>query len=161
MNGPAGWIASAEVQSEYRCVDSLDHWLAPEALHFWEHRPADGIVIGRDVPSRAIARLLNRIIVYEPVDARQDLKVRLAGTAVRRRFERDITGLKMSEMFAPAEFPVRFRTAMDVIEQNTPRMVRVIHGTMDLEVLRLELLILPIIAPNGSDRWALTFCFYF
>ena len=161
MNGVASWIANAEEQSEYLCVDALEHWLAPEALHFWERRPADGIVMGRDVPSRAIARLLNRVIVYEPIDDHRDLKVRLAGAAVRRRFDRDITGLKMSELFGPAEFPIRFRTTMAAIEQNEPRMVHIVHGTRDIETLRLELLILPALAPHGGDRWALVFCFYF
>lgn len=161
MNGAATWTANAEEQSTYLRVDALDHWLAPEALHFWEHRPADGIVIGRDVPSRPIARLLNRVIIYEPVDDHHDLRVRLAGTGVRRRFAHDITGQRMSELFGPAEFPIRFRTTMEAIEQNAPRMARVTHGSENREVLRLELLILPVVAPNGSDRWALTFCFYF
>ncbi len=159
MNGAATWIA--EQQSEYICVKALEHWLVPQALHFWEHRPADGIVVGRDIPSRSIACLLNRVIVYEPIDDRRDLKVRLAGAVVFRRFERDIAGLKMSELFGPAEFAIRFRTTMEAIEQNEPRMARVTHGTKDFEVMRVELLILPVVAPNGSDRWALTFCFYF
>jgi hypothetical protein len=161
MNGPANLVPSDEGQSRYRCVDALHHWLAPEAVHFWEHRPADGIVIGRDVPSRPIARLLKKIIVFEPVDDRRDLKVRLAGTELRRHFEHDITGRKMSELFCPAEFPMRFRIVMEAIEKNVPPMARVVVGTGDCEVSRLELLTLPAIAPNGSDRWALVFCFYF
>lgn len=161
MSSAADWIANGNNLSNYRRVDALEHWLAPEAMRFWDHRPADGIVVGRDVPSRDIARLLNRVIVYEPIDEHHDLKVRLAGTAVRHRFGRDITGRKMSKLFNPAEFPIRFQTVMEVIERNEPRMARIVHGSADVEILRIELLILPIIAPNGSDRWALTFCFYF
>lgn len=161
MSSPAEWIASGKNLSDYQRVNALEHWLAPEALRFWDRRPADGIVIGRDVPSRAIARLLNRVIVYEPIDDHHDLKVRLAGTAVRHRFGHDITGQKMSELFSPAEFPIRFQTVMEVIERNEPRMARIVHGSTDVEILRIELLTLPVVAPNGGDRWALTFCFYF
>ena len=102
MDGSAALIAGREDESEFLCVDALEHWLAPEALDFWEHRPADGIMIGRDVPSRAIARLLNRVIIYEPIDDYRDMKVRLAGVALRRRFDQDVTGLKMSDLFGPA-----------------------------------------------------------
>ncbi len=161
MASVATWIATGEEDCEYRRVPVLEHWLAPEALRFWEQRPADGIMIGRDVPSRAIARLLNRNIVYQPVDSGGDLKVRLAGSALRQRFEHDVTGWKMSEMFGPAAFPIRFRTTMEAIESGKPRMVRVAHKINNLEILHLELLILPVVAPSGGDRWALVFCFYF
>ncbi len=161
MHSAAKWIESSEDLSDYQRVDALEHWLAPEALRFWNDRPADGIVIGRDVPSRAIARLLNSIVIYEPVDDHHDLKVRLAGTALWRRFSRDITGRRMSELFGPDDFPSRFRTVMECIEQNVPRMARVTHTIKSVEVLRLELLTIPVLAPNGGDRWGLTFSFYF
>jgi hypothetical protein len=161
MSSAANWIASGEDQSEFRRVEALGHWQAPEAVRFWEQRPADGIVIGRDIPSRGIARLLNRVLIYEPSDERRDLKVHLAGSAIRYRFGRDVTGLRMSELFRPEEYPIRFRAVMEAIERNEPRMALITHGTKDFEVLRLELLMLPVIAPNGSDRWGLVFCFYF
>lgn len=161
MAEAAPLIADREDRSEFLRVDALEHWLAPEALSFWERRPADGLKVGRDVPSRAIAHLLNRVILYEPVDDGHDLKVRLAGTVTRRRFECDITGKKMSALFEPDKFPIRFGVVMEAIKDNAPKMVRITHGLKDFELLRFELLILPVIAPNGRDRWALTFCFYF
>jgi hypothetical protein len=155
------WINSEEAQSEYRVVSQLSHSMAEEAMRFWDGRPQDGIVIGRDIPSRAIAKLLSRTIIYQPIEGGRDLKVHLAGTSIRRRFGRDITGAKMSELFVPEEFPVRYKTMMETVESNEPRMATIVHRAGPVEILRLELLMLPARSPDGSEIWPLVFCFYF
>ncbi|GAA0558372.1 PAS domain-containing protein [Rhizomicrobium electricum] len=161
MDTLARWIENENTESEYRAIDTLTHPDATTALRFWARRPQDGIRIGRDVPSRAIARLLSHVVVYTPLKDGSDAVVHLAGTGLRMRFGRDITGLKLSQIFVPEDFNVRLAALKDVIGRGEPRLAEVVHRTGDIEVLRLELLTLPVVAPNGQDRWALAFAFYF
>jgi hypothetical protein len=154
------WIENGEARSRFVSTDVLTHRLAPVAERFWAARPSDGIVIGRDIPSRPIAHLLSHIVIYQPVEDRSDLKVHLAGTAVRFRFSRDITGAMMSELFGPEDFPVRFRTLMEVIDKDEPRRACITHTAGGIEVFRLELLMIPVWSPGRSTRWAASFCFY-
>lgn len=157
----AAWIGKSGPRSEYHVVTSLTHRLSGAARCFWEQRPADGIVIGRDVPSRAIARLLSQIVVYRPIDGGRDFVVHIAGDSVRRRFSADITGKKLTELFPPEECPIRSGTLVEAMERNEPRMVTIGHSNGSLEILRLELLILPALSPDRSEMWPLIFCFYF
>jgi hypothetical protein len=161
MDMLARWIENENTVSEYRVIDALTHPDATTALRFWARRPQDGIRIGRDVPSRAIARLLSHMAIYAPLPDGSDAVVHLAGSGLRMRFGRDITGLKLSQIFVPEDFEVRRAALNDVIGRGEPRLAEIIHRTGDIEVLRLELLTLPVIAPNGKDRWALNIAFYF
>lgn len=161
MDTIARWIENEATQSAYRIIDALTHTDADAMLRFWAERPADGIRIGRDVPSHAIARQLATISLYAPLDDKPDARVHLAGEGLKRRFGRDITGRLMSELFSPADFKIRFAAIMDVITRGEPRLAEITHRIGSLEVMRLELLTLPVVAPNGIDRWALTVAFYF
>lgn len=161
MSCVSEWIENGEARSHYERTDHLTHALAPIAQHFWDERAPDGIIIGRDVPSRAIARLLSNIIIYQPLGDRSDLRVQLAGSAIRRRFARDITGARMSELFGPDDFPVRFNTLMEVIDSGEPRMACITHTAGNVEVFRLELLMLPVWLAGHSSKGAMSFCFYF
>lgn len=154
-------MESGEAHSRYLRVDALTHPLAPIAERFWDARPGDGIVIGRDIPTRPIARLLSYIAIYQPIEGGTDFKVHLAGTAVRIRFAREITGAKLSELFAPEDFRVRFQAMMEVIDKNEPRRACITHTAGDVDVFRLELLMLPVWSPDRSTRWTAVFCFYF
>lgn len=155
------WIQSEETKSEYRIVSQLTHSAGAAALRFWNSRPQDGIVVGRDIPSRAVAKLLSRLIVYQPIVGEADFKVHLAGTSIRRRFGRDITGERMSEVFVPEEFPVRYETLVDGLKNDEPRMASIVHRAGSVDILRLELLMLPAWSSDHSERWPLVICFYF
>ncbi len=157
----ARWIENENTESEYRIIDTLTHPDASTALRFWARRPHDGLMIGRDVPSRAIARLLSHVIVYAPNEDGSDAVVHLAGSGLRMRFGRDVTGLKLSQIFVPEDFRVRLEALHDVITRGEPRLAEIIHHTSDIELLRVELLTMPVTAPNGIDRWVLAFAFYF
>jgi hypothetical protein len=61
----------------------------------------------------------------------------------------------------PEDFEMRLAGLKDVIARGEPRLAGIVHRTGGIEVLRLELLALPVTAPNGKDRWVLTFAFYF
>lgn len=160
MNCVVDWIENGEAHSRYERMDVLTHPQAQIVKRFWDNRPSDGIVVGRDIPSRPIARLLSHIIIYQPLVS-GDLKVHLAGTAIRCRFARDITGDAMSDLFGPEDYPVRYRAVMDVIELGEPRGACITHTAGGIEVFRLELVTLPVWSPDHSEKWAASFSFYF
>lgn len=149
------------LQSVYRPISGLTHPLAHTALEFWGARPTDGLVVGRDVPSRAIAKLLSRVIVHEPINEGADLKVRLAGFGIRRRFGDDITGKTLSELFPTPDFHLRLESVMNAIRTDSPQLADCVLSNGMLDMLHTELVILPAFAPNHSARWAITFCFFF
>jgi hypothetical protein len=143
----------------YRPKALPSHPLAAQALAFWQARPADGLVIGRDVPSRAIAAQLNRIIVQEPIEGGSDLKVRLTGNVVRERFGLEMTGKSVSQLFSDSA--VRIALTMTAITTGEPCFADSILGNGSLEVLHSEHIILPVFAPNRTDKWAMTICCFF
>jgi hypothetical protein len=154
MHGTGG-----TVQSGFRPKAAPVHPLAALALAFWQARPADGIVIGRDVPSRAIASQLNRIVVHEPVEDGRDFKVRLTGNVVRERFGRDMTGKTVAELFPdPA---ARIALLMTAIATGAPCFADCVLSNGRMEVIHSEHIILPVFAPNHADKWAMTVCCFF
>jgi len=147
--------------TEYEAIAAPTHPDAAKALAFWQARPADGIIIGRDLPSRAIASLLSHVIVHEPIDGGNDLKVRLAGTAVRRRFGRDITGCTLSELFPTDSFTYRLRSVMMAIETGEPQYADCQISNGNLDLLHSQLLILPVLSADRANKWAMTVVFFF
>jgi hypothetical protein len=113
------------------------------------------------VPSRAIASLLSYVIVHEPINGGSDLKVRIAGTAVRRRFGRDITGDTMSKLFSTNTFPDRLKSVLTAIETGTPQFADCQLSNGSLDILHSELVILPVLARDRASKWALTIVFFF
>jgi hypothetical protein len=114
------------------------------------------------VPSRAIARLLSRVAICEPTPDGSDYRMRLIGSVVHQRLGRDVTGEYISEIFdEPSEFQVRFNGLEEAIKTGEPRMMRIVYHAGSVELMCHELVVLPVTAPNGIDRWALVFVFYF
>jgi len=154
-------MADAGLVSAYRPITELKHPLARKAMAFWDSRPADGLELGRDVPSRAIADLLKRIIVHEPIEGGRDLKVRLAGSAIRQRFGREITGANLSQLYPTPDLADRLRSVMTAIEEGRPQCADCALTGGFTEVVHTELVIMPVFAPNRVAAWAMTFCCFF
>lgn len=153
--------SGSDIQSIYRPVTALTHPLADKVLAFWRDRPVDGIVIGRDVPSRAIAPLLSRVIVHEPIEDGRDFKVRVAGSTISHRFGLDITGRTMSELFPTSDLKDRRDSLLTAIAEGTPQYADCMLNSGRRTVLHTELAILPVYAPNHIDVWAMTICCFF
>lgn len=152
---------NSSINSIYRKIRLLTHPVAKQALQFWAARPRDGIVIGRDVPSRSIANLLSRVIVHEPIKGGTDAKVRLAGMGIRHRFGDDITGMTMSALFPTPDFPNRLESVMKAIRDDAPQYADCTLSNGVLDILHTELMIVPAVAPNRTAIWTITFCFFF
>lgn len=150
-----------ELEDHYSVVPSPRHPESCRLYEFWQARGPEGIVVGRDVPSREIASLLSHIVIWEPVDQGRDLKVRLAGASLQRRFPFDIKGRLMSELFAPDDFQHHLTTTVEVLESGKPLVTdsRLIRGTV--EELHLEVVVLPVVAPDRISKWVMTGLFYF
>lgn len=160
MERIANLIQSGTAQAEFVPVEALAHSDSEIALRFWQDRPQSGIKIGRDVPCRAIARLLSRIVIYEPVADGNEFRVHLAGSMLQHRFGRDITGETTESLFGAA-FAAPRRAALSAVrETGTPRMACVIYRAGNIEVLKIELFQIPVVASQGNDCWVLAFAFY-
>jgi len=151
----------AHFRDEFTLIPAPRHQGAKKLLAFWNTRPAGGIVVGRDVPSRAIASLLSHIVVWEPLEDNSDMKVRLAGAALSRRFPGDLKGRTMSDLFPAEQFRRTLTESKQVFESGKPLVLdsQVMRGT--IEVLHLEVVLLPIRSPDGKRPWLLSGVFYF
>jgi hypothetical protein len=133
----------------------LDHWHACQAH--------GGMRMGRDIPSRAIAALMKDVIVSQPIGDWQDAHLRLVGSGMAAHFGRDVTGLRMNEVFA-GELADRDRLlagARTCIANNRPGTVEQTLLHDGKEILRQEMTAMPLLAPSGDERWLLTATFNF
>ena len=148
-------------RDEYAIVAEPAHPGARKLFAFWQERPAGGLVINRDFPTRAVAGLLPNVTVWEPTPDGTDYRVRLAGVATRERFEQDVTGKLFSELFPPEDFREHFAVTVKLVNADQPLVVdlRLYSGA----VMRLhqEIVILPVRAPNLVDKWVLVGLFFF
>ena len=154
-------VGVLDLHDDYHVVAAPRHKDAEKLLAFWNERAPDGIVMGRDVPSRAVAPLLSHIMVWEPLDDASDMKVRLAGAALQRRFEGDLKGRMMSELFPPGDFRDHLRDGLRVVESGTPLVLDSRVSCAKIEHLHLEVVMLPILSPERTRRWLLSGTFYF
>jgi hypothetical protein len=134
---------------------------AKRFVEFWHLRQPAGVMVGRDVPSRAIAPLLSSLIVYEPVDDGRDWRIRLAGAALLRRFGRDVTGSLISELYPQDHFLILRRRALLVMHLNLPQLDDVVIRSGERTLLHFETVHVPVYAPDGITRWDMAGYFYF
>jgi hypothetical protein len=152
---------TADIRDHYVSLEAPTHPKALRLMEFWKANAAKGIVIGRDVPSRAISDILSSIAIFEPVDGGRDYRARLAGESVRRRFSRDITGKFLSELFPADDFHDHRDANNAHVLSGTPQIIdsRLTNGAV--EQMHLEVVILPVLAPDLASKWLLVGLFYF
>jgi hypothetical protein len=156
-------LAGDELIDHYIRVETPSHADAISLLGYWRICMAkgDGFVVGRDIPARAISRILRSVILFEPLASETDLKVRLAGADVRRRFDSDLKGRLMSQMFSAADFAVHRKSAFEVIGNGVPIILDTSLKRGIVEELRTEVLLLPVTARDGKSTWLLATLFYY
>jgi len=133
----------------------LAHWRSCQAH--------GGMRMGRDVPARAIAILMKDIVVSQPIGDWEDARLRLVGSAMSEYFGRDVTGLRMNEVFAGelSDRDMLLAGGKMCIANNMPGTVEQILLDEGKEVLRQEMTAMPVLAPSGDERWLLTATFNF
>jgi hypothetical protein len=136
------------------------HFGARLLLNHWREKQAKGgMVVGRDLPARALSPALRHLILYEPLDGGHDFRVRLAGSANLRRFGRDITGTRLSDLFDGNAFDWRRKTLARVLTTREPCSSDVLLKRNRGDSLRFEVLTVPVLNEAGV-RWALGGIFY-
>jgi hypothetical protein len=124
-----------------------------------EKHKAGGFVVGRDLPSRALAGVLRNLAIYEPVDGGADYRMRVAGTGLVRRYGCDMTGMLLSQLYESSPFK-RQHEAMTNAASGTSLFfdVRVMRaGRLELQY---ESLLLPVLSPDLTRRWVMVGFFY-
>jgi hypothetical protein len=144
-----------QVSETFISLDAPQCENARKLLAFWQARPEDGLVFCRDLPSSKIASLLSNIIVWEPVGMWENARVRLMGNALWCRFGNNIKGKLLTELFPPAEVPQHLGLLRRSHRTNAPVMVQSHLLYHALEVMRLEIIVMPMKAANRSDMMAL------
>ena len=129
-------------------------------LDSWRARQSQGrFVVGRDVPSRDLAKVLSGLALYEPLYT-GDFRVRLAGHSLRRRFGRDVTGENLSRLMDEAQFTRHAAQMKALLETGAPLIVEVrLHEEGRLR-LCYELVALRVFAPDGVTPWVLGGIFF-
>ena len=133
----------------------IAHWRAYEAK--------GGMRMGRDIPSRGIAKLLSCISICEPLGDWVDGRIRVAGSILTLRFGRDIHGLLISELYKddPAGGQMLLGNARRAQETRQPGLLSTRVCADEHEVMRFEVVALPIFATDGITQWSLVGTFRF
>lgn len=138
------------------------HYDARHLFEFWRERNDEGgFVIGRHVPSRPLARLMSHLIVYEPLDEGEDFRARIAGTSLLRRFGRDISGSKLSELFGRDAFEAQRDDLRTLLRTGKPCVLEVKASVDGHPTLHFVIVALPVLAPDRETPWVLSGLFYY
>jgi hypothetical protein len=142
----------------------------PAPLHFgarlllerWrELQNGDGFVVGRDVPARPLGGILRNLAIYQPLEDCLDFRARLAGTAFLRRFGRDITGLKLSEIFLKPHFEGHRASMAEIVHTRAPQAFDVKLRRGNRTLLQAEALRVPVESADRLNMWVLSGLFYY
>jgi len=140
--------------------DKPVHHGARQLLDIWTAREAEGrFTVGRDVPSRGLARLLSGLALFQPI-LHGDFRVRLAGLAMRRRFGRDVTGEKLSELLTDEQFADHSERLQALLEGGRPLLLETRLNEGGRLRLCYEMLVLRVFAPDGVTPWAMSGIFF-
>lgn len=144
--------------------DSPDLPATKALIQIWKSYEAEGgMRMGRDIPSREIAKYLSNIIIVEPVGDWEDSRVRLAGQILMMRFGRDVTGMLGSDVFNDnlKAHKVLCDLSREAVKTRKPFFIdsRVMRN--GAELMHLESMNAPIFGPNGEPGWMLGAMFLF
>ncbi|MDE2113221.1 MAG: PAS domain-containing protein [Alphaproteobacteria bacterium] len=118
-----------------------------------EHTTKADIVIGRDIPSPAFARLLAHIMIIEPIDDDRDALVRLAGTAIRARYGAEASGKHLSDLYAPLVLQQHLAQLRCVRSSAEPLILEVTIPREDAVPLVFDKVIFRALARDQAQMW--------
>jgi hypothetical protein len=152
-----------ELDHRFTVVDEPVHASSRQLIAYWRACEAKGgMRMGRDIPRRAIARLLSQVMILEPFPNWEDAYVRYAGFGTAKFFGRDVTGLLFSAVKAPdrgGTLQQLFVEARDIVAEN--RCLTRDHRALNagVEIAHQEVVTFPICSPGGESRWILSAAF--
>lgn len=153
------------IEEKYRRIDAPTLRGACELVEFWNDRPADGVVMGRDIPSRRIASLLSNIMLWELIENCTDARLRLAGETLRRRFGGNAVGQRFRDLVAPSVADAFLEKMEDhALEDDCVCFDMHLHRNIPIEGvsdLHFELVIFPVWAADHQKHMICNGLFYF
>jgi hypothetical protein len=155
----------AEIRETYRKIDAPQQKPARDLVAFWQERPADGLVVGRDIPSRKMAAHLAHVLLWEPTPDGRDMLLNLAGEALRVRFGGNAIGRKFSELLDPDIVPAFLECGRSFLSEEACacfdfwlQRQNALDGVANLH---FELVAFPVWSPGRLGRWILNGLYYF
>lgn len=142
-------------------IPSPKHSGARQLFGYWRDlQESGGLVVSRDLPSRHLSGILRNLAIFEPIDRSRDFRTRLAGTAFLRRFGRDITGLKLSEIFRESRFETHRDSMAEISRTRVPQSLEAKVQRGNRTLFEFEVLRLPVFAPDCCHIWILSGLFF-
>lgn len=155
----------SELAESFHRIDMPRQKGACELVDFWNARPEDGIEVGRDIPSRKVARFLSQILIWQPIPGEADMRLHLAGEALRLRFGGNAVGGRFSELVDSKIVPFFLSRVGAMQAQDTCACFDMhlsrpypVEGRKDLH---FEMVVFPVWSPGRTGRWILNGLFYF
>lgn len=153
------------IREDFRQIDEPRLPLSRNLIELWRNRPADGFIIGRDIPTRQTARHLASILIWEPILNGEDFRLYLAGEDLRRRFGGNAIGQKFSELIDPAIVQYFLSGAKTLQTEDKcfcfdMRLTR-LEPRNDDRRLHFELIVFPVWTSGRKARWLLNGVYYF
>lgn len=139
---------------EYQPLDQPTHPDAQAFLGVWRERAKNGdLVIGTDIPSRPFARFLSNLMIVEPVEDGRDCRIRLAGTLLRQRYGREVSGERFSALFSGTTFAGNLSRMQTVRETGTPLILAGSVAREEKLPLCFDTVVLRARAPKSDALW--------
>ncbi len=118
-----------------------------------EHTTKGDIVIGRNIPSHAFARLLSHIMIVEPINGDTDGRIRLAGTAIRSRYGTEVSGKHLSELYSPAVLQQHLTHLRNARNAGEPLILEATVMRHEASPLVFDKIVLRAFAPDQISMW--------
>jgi hypothetical protein len=128
-------------------------------LELWRERGV--LVVGHDIPSRRMTRLLPNLALCDYRAARSDFRIRLAGFGLIRRFGKDISHHYLSEVLSEDEHECLRSAMMRVRDIGAPVFIDAKIHTQDRQMLHFETTLLRVFAADRSTPLVLAGMFFF
>ena len=133
-----------------------------QLIKYWREKDSSGgLVVGRDIPSKAISSILSSLIVYEPISDFADFRVQHAGTRNFSHYDGDVTGKLMSELFDAEAFKHNSAMARGVMLSHKMMIFEADLSQLGITRRTYEVVLLPVLAPDKSSPWMLCGIFRF
>ena len=152
----------AEIEEQCTALTAPRHPLARELVCHWrEEHARGGFIVGIHIPSRKLAKLLPALSLHEPIDGGRDFHTRLAGSALLRRFGRDISGRRLTQLFGPKRLAYHRGLMQRTVLHGEPFILDVRAVRDGLSRLHFELVGLQVFSPDCRHAWVLKGHFHF